>query len=294
MKKNNRKTGNEEMKVIETVSEMQGEALRLRTEGRSIGLVPTMGYFHEGHLSLMRRAQEETDVVVVSLFVNPTQFGADEDLEDYPRDFERDSRMAEEVGVDIIFYPPVDDMYPKGARTAVEVKEVNMKLCGRTRPVHFNGVTTVCAKLFNICLPHRAYFGWKDAQQALILEKMVRDLNFPLEIVKVPTVREEDGVAMSSRNVYLAPGEREAAKLLPRSLEAAREEIAAGERRAGAIKKKITDIVESSPLAKVDYVSIVDTDDFEEVEEVSRGDLAAIAVNIGKARLIDNFLVERG
>lgn len=273
---------------------MQGEALRLRAEGKTIGLVPTMGYFHEGHLSLMREARKGTDVVIVSLFVNPTQFGRDEDLGNYPRDFARDRKMAEGAGVDIIFYPPVEEMYPAGSRTAVEVKELNMKLCGRSRPVHFNGVTTVCAKLFNICLPHRAYFGWKDAQQVLILEKMVRDLNFPLEIVKVPTMREEDGVAMSSRNVYLKPAEREAAKLLSRSLEAARGAISAGEASADALKRKIRETIESSPLAKVDYVSIVNAEDFEEVEEARPGDLAAIAVNIGKARLIDNFVVERG
>lgn len=279
------------MKTIDTAKEMQGEALALRAAGRSVGLVPTMGYFHEGHLSLMRRARAENGVVVVSLFVNPTQFGANEDLASYPRDFERDRAMAEGAGVDIIFSPTPESMYPPGFRARVEEMGVNKKLCGASRPVHFDGVTTVCAKLFNICLPSRAYFGMKDAQQALILEMMVRDLNFPLEIVKVPTVRESDGVAMSSRNVYLKPEERETAALIPQALNAARAAIAGGERKASALVGAIRNTLESSPLAKIDYAKVVNTRDFDEVELVEEGCLVAVAVNIGKARLIDNLIV---
>ncbi|MEW6201508.1 MAG: pantoate--beta-alanine ligase [bacterium] len=282
------------MKIINKPSEMQTIAECLRSKGKTIGLVPTMGYFHEGHISLMRRCRQENDVVIVSLFVNPTQFGANEDLECYPRDFERDQKMAEQAGVDIIFNPSVDEMYPPGYHTFVEVDELGKKLCGRTRPIHFRGVTTVCLKLFNLCQPHRAYFGLKDAQQLLIVEKMVKDLNLKLEIVRVPTMREEDGLAMSSRNTYLKPKEREAAALLWKSLSNAKEMLNTGVRKSDKIKTEIEKVLTSSPLAKIDYIAAVNTETFDEIPEIADGDLVAIAVHIGSTRLIDNFIVGRG
>ncbi len=279
------------IRTIPAVEEMQKTAATLKQDGKTIGLVPTMGYFHEGHLSLMRRSVEDNDVTIVTLFVNPTQFGQNEDLDAYPRDFERDKNMAEEAGVDYIFRPANDDMYPGGYKTYVKVEDWSSLLCGASRPVHFRGVTTICCKLFNICRPDRAYFGLKDAQQYLVLQKMVRDLNMNLELVPMPIVREGDGLAMSSRNVYLTRAERGAAVLLSRSLAEAKEKISGGETDAESIKRGIRDRLNSSEHVKIDYVEAVSTETLDPVSDVAAGTLIAVAAYLGKARLIDNIII---
>lgn len=277
--------------TIPAVDEMQAAAARHKAQGRTIGLVPTMGYFHEGHLSLMRRSAADNDVTIVSLFVNPTQFGQNEDLGAYPRDFERDRAMAEEAGADIIFCPANEQMYPEGYKTYVKVEGWSSLLCGNSRPVHFRGVTTICCKLFNICRPDRAYFGLKDAQQYLVLKKMVDDLNMNIELVPMPIVREPDGLAMSSRNVYMTPEERAAAVLLNQSLKEAKEKIDGGETDAAAIRDGIRERLDSSEYIKIDYVEAVSTKTLDPVEEVAEGTLIAIAAYLGKARLIDNIII---
>jgi len=272
--------------------ETQRRCEKLRLEGRTIGFVPTMGYFHEGHLALMRRARAENDVVVVSLFVNPIQFAPGEDYEEYPRDLERDKALAEKEGVDILFAPSVESMYPPGYCTYVEVTgTLTSTLCGARRPGHFRGVTTIVTKLFNIVKPHRAYFGEKDAQQLRVIKRMVEDLNFDVEIVPVPTVREPDGLAMSSRNVYLSPEERKAATVLYRSLKLAQEMIARGERDARRVIEEMRRLIESEPRARIDYVEIVDSNTLEKVDRIKGEVLIALAVFIGKARLIDNVTI---
>ncbi|NOY79304.1 MAG: pantoate--beta-alanine ligase [Calditrichaeota bacterium] len=277
------------MKIIHSITDMQRESDALRRNGQIIGFVPTMGYLHEGHLSLLRIARKRADVTVMSIFVNPTQFGPNEDLERYPRDFERDERLAREEGCDILFYPSAEEMYPHPYRTYVEVEEITRVLCGKSRPTHFRGVTTVVAKLFNIVKPHFAVFGQKDAQQAIVIKQMVRDLNFDLEILTGPIVREPDGLAMSSRNVYLSPDERKDALLLHESLTEARRQIDAGERDALKLKKTIERILRQGKSVKIDYVEIVDTTNLKPVDKI-RGDvLIALAVFVGKTRLIDNI-----
>ena len=276
------------MELVESVSQMMDLSRRWRQEGKTIGFVPTMGYLHEGHLSLVRQARRENDVVVVSIFVNPTQFGPGEDYERYPRDLNRDMDLLEPIGVEAVFVPSVEDMYPPGYRTYVEVEDITTRLCGASRPGHFRGVTTVCCKLFNIVRPHRAYFGKKDFQQYVVLRTMVVDLNMDLEIVPMPIVRESDGLAMSSRNTYLNQEEREAALCLSRSLKRAQELFAQGERRARVIREEVERIIRAEPLAKIDYVEVVDPDTFLPVEEVEEGTLVALAVKVGPARLIDN------
>ncbi len=276
------------VKLVEKVADMMDLARRWRQEGKTIGFVPTMGYLHEGHLSLVRQARKENDVVVVSIFVNPTQFGPGEDFERYPRDLKRDVELLEPMGVEAVFVPTVEDMYPPGYRTYVEVEDITTRLCGASRPGHFRGVTTVCCKLFNIVMPHRAYFGKKDFQQYVVLRTMVADLNMDLEIVPMPIVREPDGLAMSSRNAYLNEKERKAALCLYRSLKKAQELFAQGKRDARVIKEEVKKVIEAEPLATIDYVEVVDPDTFLPVEEVKEGTLVALAVKVGPARLIDN------
>ncbi len=280
------------MEVVTKAKEMQDIALTLKKEGKSIGFVPTMGYFHEGHLSLMRKAREENDIVVVSIFVNPLQFGPNEDYERYPRDEERDLKLAGEVGVDYVFMPTVEELYPDDFSTYVEVEKLTEGLCGRCRPGHFRGVTTVVAKLFNIVQPNRAYFGKKDYQQLKVIQRMVRDLNFPIEIVPCPTVREPDGLAMSSRNKYLSPDERKSALSLYKSLKLAEELIKSGERNPEKVKKEMEKLILNHPhVTKIDYIEIVDPEDLEPVKEISSDVLVALAAWVGKARLIDNLEV---
>ena len=264
---------------------------RLSFPGR-VGLVPTMGYLHEGHLSLVRRAREECDQLVVSIFVNPTQFGPKEDLSKYPRDLDRDLSLLEPLGVDLVWMPTSEIMYPPGYQTWVEVEAITRPLEGAMRPGHFRGVTTVVAKLFNAVLPQRAYFGQKDAQQAAVIRQMTRDLNFPIEIVVCPIVREPDGLAMSSRNVYLDPEQRQAATVLYRSLCSAKEVYERGERDAEKIREKMKEVLAGEPLADVQYVSCADSDTLEELETVTDKALLSMAVYMGKTRLIDNFVLE--
>jgi pantoate--beta-alanine ligase len=255
------------------------------------GLVPTMGYLHEGHLSLVRRAREECRSVAVSIFVNPTQFGPSEDLSKYPRDLELDLRLLEEVETDLVWTPTAETMYPPGYQTWVDVAEVSLPLEGAQRPGHFRGVTTVVAKLFNAVRPARAYFGQKDAQQAAVIRRMTRDLNLPIEIVVCPIVREPDGLAMSSRNVYLSPEQRTGATVLFRSLQAARALYETGERGAEALRRRMLDVLEDEPLAQVQYVSCADHETLREVEHITGKALLSMAVFFGKTRLIDNLVL---
>ncbi len=280
------------MEVFQRIAPLREHLRAQRAEGKSIGFVPTMGYLHEGHMSLIRRAREESDCLVVSIFVNPTQFGPGEDLDTYPRDLERDLGMCREAGVDVVFAPPAEEMYPDGPPlTKVSVAKLSEGLCGAYRPVFFTGVATVVAKLFNIVLPDRAYFGEKDYQQLLVVRRMVRDLNFPLEIVACPTVREPDGLAMSSRNEYLSPEERKQATIISKALFEARERILAGERSAEAIRNFVRETIQTMPLANVQYVEVVHPDTLEPLAEITDGAVVAVAVFFGKARLIDNIVV---
>jgi len=281
------------MQIIRSVAEMQQWSSEQVRSGRRIGLVPTMGYLHEGHLSLVREARKQCDLVVVSIFVNPIQFGAGEDFEEYPRDLTRDCALLEKEQVDVVFAPGVKDMYPEGYSTFVEVQgEVAQKMCGASRPGHFRGVTTVCSKLFHICQPTLAFFGQKDAQQAIILEKMVRELNFPLQIVRMPIVREADGLAMSSRNVYLNPQQRQEALVLSQSLRAAEQLIKDGERDPEKVRAFIKDIIETKPGAQIDYIEINRASDLASLDRIEGTVLIALAVKFGTTRLIDNLMVE--
>lgn len=280
------------MIIIDTIEKMKNTAELVREEGKRIGFVPTMGYLHEGHLSLMKRAKEENDFVVVSIFVNPTQFGAEEDFETYPRNLQRDRQLAERAGVDVIFHPTSKEMYPKGYKTFVQVERITEKLCGASRPGHFRGVTTVVNKLFQIVKPNKAYFGQKDGQQVVVIEQMVKDLNMDVEIISCPIVREADGLAMSSRNTYLNDAERSAALVLSRSLLMAREMIENGERNAHQIKNLIVSTIEKEPLAAIDYVEVVHGESLEPVDRIKGKLLIALAVKIGKTRLIDNILMK--
>ncbi len=277
------------MMIVSRLDELRS-ARRLLDE--PVGFVPTMGYLHEGHISLARRARAECRSVVVSIFVNPTQFGPSEDLAKYPRDLERDLRLLEPVGVDLVWTPTPEAMYPPGFQTWVEVEGLTRPLEGAARPGHFRGVTTVVAKLFNAVQPQVAYFGQKDAQQAAVIRRMTRDLDFPVEVVVCPTVREADGLAMSSRNAYLSAEERRAATVLFRALSAAKEAFEQGERDADRLRQIMTETVNAEPLAKLQYVSCADYDTLEELENVSGKSLLSMAVFIGKTRLIDNFVLE--
>ncbi|WP_231684711.1 pantoate--beta-alanine ligase [Phosphitispora fastidiosa] len=280
------------MKVIEMIAEMKEFVTKVKRQGKTIGFVPTMGFLHEGHLTLMRKAAEKTDFVVASIFVNPLQFGAGEDFEEYPRDLERDLRLAESAGVNLMFTPGVTEMYPSGYGTTVEVGSLTDKLCGRSRPGHFRGVTTVVTKLFNIVEPDIAFFGQKDAQQAAILNKMAADLNMNLEIKVVPIVRETDGLAMSSRNKYLSPEERKAALVLSQGLELARNFVAAGARNTADLISEITDFINREPRARIDYVEVLSFPGFSETENMHGQVIIALAVFIGGTRLIDNMVLE--
>lgn len=280
------------MEVIKTPAEMQSWSQTCWSNGLRIGLVPTMGYLHEGHLSLVRKAKALTDRVVVSIFVNPIQFGEGEDFDRYPRDLSRDLALLEKEGVNVVFAPGARDMYPEKLLTFVEITDMDNKLCGRSRPGHFRGVTTVVSKLFNICLPHVAVFGQKDAQQVMIIEKMVRDLNFPVEIVRGDIIREADGLAMSSRNVYLSPEGRQNALVLNRSLQAARDMVAAGNRDPHAVRESIIAMVSRVPGAQIDYVEILSGHDLSEIDEIKGKVLVALAVKFGATRLIDNLQLE--
>jgi pantoate--beta-alanine ligase len=276
------------MKTVITLAELRNLRATL-TE--PVGLVPTMGYLHEGHLSLVRRARTECPSVVVSIFVNPTQFGPDEDLGTYPRDLERDKRLLEAEGVDLVWIPTPESMYPPGFQTWVTVKEVAEPLEGKMRPGHFPGVATVVAKLFNCVQPQKAYFGQKDAQQAVVIRQMTRDLDFPVEIVICPIVREADGLAMSSRNAYLGPQERQAATVLVRGLTAAREAFESGERDAARLRQVVARTVASEPLAQLQYVSCAHPDTLQELETVETGVLISLAAFVGRTRLIDNLVL---
>lgn len=281
------------MQVFNSVNEMQNWCLEQKRSGKKIGLVPTMGYLHEGHLTLVREAVKSCDVVVVSIFVNPMQFGQGEDFEQYPRDLTRDLSLLEKENIDAVFAPLASDMYPKGYSTSVEVTgHITSTLCGRSRPGHFKGVTTVVSKLFNICQPDEAFFGQKDVQQVVVIEKMVRELNFPIKIVRVPIVRESDGLAMSSRNVYLNPEQRQQALVLSKSLNLAKELIEKGERDAATIKAAMENLINSEKDAVIDYVQIVNDEDLADVDVIKDRVLIAIAVKFGSVRLIDNLLVE--
>ena len=279
------------MKIVETIAEVRAQVKEWRAQGLSVGLVPTMGYLHEGHKSLIDRAVAENDKVVVSVFVNPMQFGVGEDLESYPRDMERDSALCENAGAALIFHPQPEEMYHKDFSSFVDMNTLTKGLCGKTRPIHFRGVCTVVSKLFNIVQPDKAYFGQKDAQQLAIIRKMVQDLNFDIEIVGCPIVREEDGLAKSSRNTYLSDEERKAALCLSRSVKLGQEIIHAGI-SAEELLGKMRAVIEAEPLAKIDYVSMVDALTMQPVEKADHNVLVAMAVYIGKTRLIDNFSYE--
>lgn len=278
------------MQIVHTVAEVREEIKKQRSKDKTIGFVPTMGFLHEGHLSLMREARLQTDYVVVSIFVNPTQFGPNEDLASYPRDFERDALLCTSAEVDLIFAPSVEEMYPEGYSTFVDCEgEITKRLCGASRPTHFKGVTSVVSKLFNIVLPDKAFFGQKDAQQVAVIEKMVRDLNYNLEIVPCPIVREADGLAMSSRNTYLNESERREALVLSQALKLAKALIDEGERSAEVLIQNMKKKIDESSSATIDYISIVDAGTLDPLETLNDDFLVALAVKIGKTRLIDNF-----
>lgn len=281
------------MKIVKTVEEVRQEVKAWRKEGLTVGLVPTMGFLHEGHKSLIDRAVAENDRVVVSDFVNPTQFGAGEDLESYPRDLSRDAELCREAGASLIFNTEPEEMYAQDACTMVDMSgDLTTELCGRTRPIHFRGVCTVVSKLFNIVAPDRAYFGQKDAQQLAVIRRMVRDLNFDIEIVGCPIIREEDGLAKSSRNTYLNSEERKAALVLSRAVSKGRAMAEAGEKDADKIVAEMTECINQEPLARIDYVKAVNAETIVPVSVMEPPVLVAMAVYVGKTRLIDNFIYE--
>jgi pantoate--beta-alanine ligase len=277
------------MQVVKTIAEIR--ALRQKLSG-TVGFVPTMGYLHEGHLALVKQARIENSTVIVSIYVNPTQFGPREDFGAYPRDLNRDLELLRKGGTDIVFVPSDDEMYPPEFSSWVDVEKVTERLEGASRPGHFRGVATVVAKLFNIVQPTKAYFGQKDAQQVIVIKRMVADLNMGVEVVVVPTVRESDGLAMSSRNIYLSPKERQAATILFKALTLARQLRRGGEKDAEKIRRQMTALIQKEPLAQIDYVSIADAETLEELNLLNRQAVASLAVRIGKTRLIDNMPLE--
>ena len=279
------------MEIIKTPKEMQQRALELKRAGKTIGFVPTMGFLHEGHLSLMHLAREQCDVLVTSIFVNPSQFGPNEDLDAYPRDFERDEALCKSAGVDLVFYPEAGSMYAADASVWVDEVSLSRGLCGASREGHFRGVCTVVAKLFNLVLPDLAVFGEKDAQQLRVIERMVRDLNFPIQIVRGPIVREPDGLAMSSRNKYLSAEERKQALCLRRALDCAEELVGAGERSVSVLRRAMEEQITAVPGSKIDYIEMVDEVSLCPVDEVKTDVLVALAVKIGNTRLIDNTIL---
>lgn len=281
------------MIIATTIAQVRAQVAAWKEEGLTVGLVPTMGYLHEGHASLVDEAVRQCDRVVASDFVNPTQFGPNEDLEAYPRDFDRDCALLEEHGCAMVFHPAVEEMYAPGAATYVEIlSDMPKQLCGKTRPIHFRGVCTVVSKLFNIVTPDKAFFGQKDAQQLAIIRQMVRDLSYGIEIVGCPIVREADGLAKSSRNTYLSEAERQAALVLSESVFLGQKMVAEGEMDANKIVAAMTEHIQAQPLAKIDYVSAVDGVTMDPVDRIAGTVLVAMAVYIGKTRLIDNFIVE--
>lgn len=280
------------MQVVKTVKEVRDIVSGWKREGLSVGLVPTMGYLHEGHRSLIEKSVSENDRTVVSVFVNPIQFGPSEDLASYPRDLQRDMDVVGSAGGDLIFHPEPSEMYPGHFTSFIDTSETTELLCGAVRPGHFRGVCTVVGKLFNIVMPERAYFGQKDAQQLATIRRFVRDLNFNVQIVACPIVRESDGLAKSSRNTYLSTDERQAALVLSQSLQKGKALIDAGERDAAVVKEAIRAHLLTQPLARIDYVEVVDNENIRRVERISGSTLVAIAVYIGKTRLIDNFIAE--
>jgi pantoate--beta-alanine ligase len=278
------------MNIVSTISELREK--RESLDG-TIGLVPTMGFLHPGHISLVEKARNECDHVIVSIFVNPTQFAPTEDLESYPRNLEQDAKLLEQAGADLIWTPTDEIMYPNGYQTWVVVEEITRPLEGQFRPEHFRGVTTIVAKLFNVTQPNRAYFGQKDALQAAVLKRMVLDLNFPIDMVICPIVREADNLAMSSRNTYLTPEERKAATVLSRSLFAAQELYHQGERNANTLRKYVKDIVDTEPLANLQYISCANALTLQEIDKIEGETLLSMAVYFGKTRLIDNLLLKQ-
>jgi pantoate--beta-alanine ligase len=280
------------MEVIVQAKEMQRRSEQRRREGMTIAFVPTMGYLHKGHLSLMQEGRKRGDVLVTSIFVNPTQFGPGEDYDKYPRDLKQDLKLVQGVGVDIVFTPSVADMYPDGFQTLVEVERVTQNLCGISRPHHFRGVTSVVAKLFNIVKHHLAFFGQKDYQQLIAIKRMVKDLNMDIEVVGMPTIREPDGLAMSSRNAFLNPKKRKEAARLYQSLLKGKELFAQGERGAATILQEVRRIIEEEKSAVIDYVKICDAHTLEDIEEIKGEAIIALAVKMGKTRLIDNIILK--
>lgn len=278
------------MKLIKNPEEMHKFASNIRAKGKTIGLVPTMGYLHDGHLSLVEEAKRRSDVVVVSIFINPAQFGPGEDLKKYPKDLGRDKALLKSFDVDILFYPKVKDIYPEGFNTFVEVRGLPDKLCGRSRPAHFRGVTTIVAKLFNTVSPTYAFFGEKDYQQQLIIKRMVKDLDLPVEVVSLPIIREFDGLAMSSRNKYLSSKQRKSAASLYRALSFAKQGVEGGEKGSKKIISQMRSLIKKSHDVKIDYISIVDPQTLCDVKTIKGPVLIAVAAYIGKARLIDNIL----
>lgn len=280
------------MDITTTIAQTRKYIKEWRSQGLTIGLVPTMGYLHDGHASLIRQARESCQKVVVSIFVNPMQFGANEDLSTYPRDLKADSRLCERLGVDVIFHPEPEEMYAPGFCSFVDMDGLTKELCGRSRPIHFRGVCTVVSKLFNIVTPNKAFFGQKDAQQLAVIRRMVTDLNMDIEIVGCPIVREEDGLARSSRNVYLSPEERQAALVLSKTIALGQRMVQEGVRDSGKLVQAMKEAIAQEPLARIGYVEAVSMDTIQPVETIQGRVLVAMAVFIGKTRLIDNFIVE--
>ena len=283
-----------DMEIITSVADMQKRATATLAAGKTISFVPTMGFLHEGHASLLREGRSQGDLLVLSIFVNPTQFGIGEDFESYPRDLRRDSEIAAENGVDIIFAPTASEMYPSGYQTFVHVEKVSLPLCGASRPGHFRGVTTVVAKLFNIVRPTRAFLGEKDFQQLVVIRQMVRDLNMDVQVVGLPTVREDDGLAKSSRNSYLSNEERSAARCLSRALAAVSDLYRSGEKDCGRLREKLLAILTREPLARIDYAEFRDGDSLGEVNQADDRTVVALAVRFGSTRLIDNTMIGKG
>ena len=277
------------MRVVKSVKEVRDAVKEWKAQGLSVGFVPTMGYLHEGHESLIKKAVKDNDRGVVSIFVNPMQFGPTEDLDKYPRDLERDSKLCENAGANLIFHPEKEEMYFEDFSSYVDINGLSDELCGKSRPIHFRGVCTVVTKLFNIVNPDRAYFGEKDAQQLAIIRRFVRDLNIDIEIIGCPIIREEDGLAKSSRNTYLSKKERQAALILSQSLNLAKDAINSGERNSSVVIDIISNSIKKEPLAKIDYIEVVDSLSMKPVKTIEKSVLVAIAVYIGKTRLIDNF-----